>query len=122
MSVEIVSDPENQRGRPVFAGTRIPIGGVRNYALTHGVIQTVLDWGHGLTAEMAEAAMAYEFPPVVPAALDVDACSFRCSCGEPAYFSEAYDDDPVIPKKITCPCCRKTFVITITVEETPRNG
>jgi uncharacterized protein (DUF433 family) len=83
VSVQIHSDPEIQGGRPVFKGTRIPVGAIKRYALAAGREATVQEWGHGLTMAMVEAALAYEWPKVREADAYAERIDVSCECGEP---------------------------------------
>ena len=108
-SVEIVSDPDIQGGRFVFRGTRIPVGSIVHYAASAGRDETVAAWGHGLTGEMVDAALAFGWPPQRDApAVDGEYVHLRCVCGE-------WTDDLAFGEPIECGYCGKRWRIDVEV-------
>jgi len=116
MALEITSDPEYRGGKYCFAGTRWWVASIKRNALSEGK-QWVIDNFPGVTGEMIDAALAWEFPPLYDDPEyepEWDISNVRCVCGErtEVKFTAGFAYDCHV-----CDACGKCWRVTVTVAE-----
>ena len=66
--IPVISDPQILGGKPVFAGTRVPVDALWNNLADGATLDEFLEWFPTVSKEQAEAVLRYTYRNLADAA------------------------------------------------------